>query len=68
MQENEGLALDVQSLMRNFSERIGQLTGDIVLKDTIIVQLQNENDQLRQRIAGYETTETARPSGGKKSK
>lgn len=42
--------LDINNLIQAFSEKIGQLSTDIVVKDAYIQQLNRENLDLKNKI------------------
>lgn len=66
MQGNEGLNIDVNALINNFTNRIAQLTSEVVLNESIITQLKAENEQLKGSMKNAPTTEEKKHSGGKK--
>jgi hypothetical protein len=47
--------LDINNLIQAFSERIGQLSTDLVVKDAYIQQLNKENLELKEQLAKLNT-------------
>jgi hypothetical protein len=47
--------LDINNLIQAFSERIGQLSTDLVIKDAYIQQLNKENLELKEQLAKLNT-------------
>jgi len=47
--------LDINLLVQNFSEKLSQLTTDLVVKDTLIQQLNKELLELKQNLPEKDT-------------
>jgi hypothetical protein len=49
--------LDINNLIQAFSEKVGQLSTDLVVKDAYIQQLSKENVELKNKILEKNTLE-----------
>jgi methanogenic corrinoid protein MtbC1 len=59
MQGNENLNLDLNVIVREFSQRIAQLTTDLVVSSAVIAKMSEENEVLRRTLEGMRETPDA---------
>lgn len=50
MQRNESVDVQVKHIINDFSQRIAELTTDLVVSHATVLQLKEENATLRRRI------------------